>query len=233
MTDAASMGALVETMEAQRRCADDNTYYATTSRGVVVHQWKPTWDTNNRRSRSPIQHSRSTERGFRSSTESESLIIADSRKTAMKLESFRKEMQDWKATVASDNVPQPPEQMSTQSRKKAAWGGANQRAVLRSQSPPVIRASVEAINSSTRTSRAVTPQEVRTQSHLKAVWGAANKCAVRRSQSVPKWAHMESSAGPRAELFGGPFRGQDKWLGGEMGPNGDIYGIPGTCHIPA
>jgi hypothetical protein len=30
------------------------------------------------------------------------------------------------------------------------------------------------------------------------------------------------------ETFGGPLRGYDKWLGGELGDDGNIYGVPGT-----
>jgi hypothetical protein len=30
------------------------------------------------------------------------------------------------------------------------------------------------------------------------------------------------------EAFGGPLKGYDKWLGGELGDDGNIYGVPGT-----
>ena len=34
--------------------------------------------------------------------------------------------------------------------------------------------------------------------------------------------------GPRTELFGGPFKGDDKYLGGDLGRDGYIYTVPGS-----
>jgi hypothetical protein len=38
-----------------------------------------------------------------------------------------------------------------------------------------------------------------------------------------------STYGASVELIGGPFYGEDMWLGGELGADGNIYGVPGTA----
>jgi hypothetical protein len=38
-----------------------------------------------------------------------------------------------------------------------------------------------------------------------------------------------SKYGASVDLIGGPFIGEDMWLGGELGADGNIYGVPGTA----
>ena len=61
----------------------------------------------------------------------------------------------------------------------------------------------------------------------------------RGSPSKPPPPATTDYAGPPAEpasrysasvtLLGGPFAGEDQWLGGELGADGNIYGVPGTA----
>lgn len=139
------------------------------------------------------------------------------------------EVKEWESTLAGKKTRlkgKPTPTQAQQLKVQKAEREAKQRDLLQAVSlrlgepTHVLRARLTKLAKASRASAKPKPPPARQRPHQPVP-------EAERYSGPP--ANPPSTFGASVELIGGPFFGEDMWLGGELGSDGNIYGVPGTA----
>jgi hypothetical protein len=138
------------------------------------------------------------------------------------------EVKEWGSTLAKKTrlKGRPTPQQAAELKAQKDEREAKQRALLQAlsarlgESQQTLRARLTKLAKAARA--AAKPKALQTRKHHEQPVPEAERYS--GPAAVPA-----SKYGASVDLIGGPFIGEDMWLGGELGADGNIYGVPGTA----